>query len=227
MKKILLKQTAAVLALGALLGTTSAFAATETNATLNTSVKATADNLLNTTINVTSSSSVETGAQMEKATTTSTVTTNSSTRTSISLPINISLDTDLKNYENSIILKEDAVAKIDTTSSKDEITVEWKHEGKLFAFIPVTVTSETKVMANETAEAKVTTDMPWWSIFVSGVNDRSDEIDAKLEGSAAIKAYTDAKVSAQVRAQAVYEIVNELSADASLEAEANLKAQTN
>lgn len=226
MKKSLHKQSAILVTLGLLLLTTSALAAIEADVALNTTVKATGGTLVNTSVNVTSSSSVQSEAQIQKTTTSSTITSTADTRTSISLPVNISLDTDLKNYENSILLKEDAVAKINTTSQK-EISVEWKHEGKLFGFIPVTVTSKTIVVATETDDAKVTTDMPWWSIFVTGINNRSDEIDVKLEESNAIKAYTSTQASTQIRAQALYEIIKELSVDANVEAEANLEAQTN
>ena len=112
MKKSLHKQSAILVTLGLLLLTTSALAAIEADVALNTTVKATGSTLVNTSVNVTSSSSVQSEAQIQKTTTSSRITSTADTRTSISLPVNISLDTDLKNYENSILLKEDAVAKI-------------------------------------------------------------------------------------------------------------------
>lgn len=178
----------------------------------------------NANINITSTSTTNRQVSSSTGTTSNRAPTNTSTssRSSISLPVNISGSADLTSYENSIMVKEDSVAKINTTSD-EEVSVSWKHEGKLFAFIPVTVESETTVESSADNTANVTTRMPWWVVFVTNIDDRSNEIESNLEQSSVIKAYINAKTSLQAKAAAIYEIISELSinqeADITLEAE--------
>lgn len=101
--------------------------------------------------------------------------------------------------------------------SDGAVEVEYKHQGHLFGFIPVTLNSHTAVSADADGNAVVKVNMPWWSFLVSDASDIRSAIEASLSGDAELNA--NAKAGEHVK---LAEIV--LSALAKVKAGYNVKA---
>ncbi len=138
----------------------------------------------------------------------------------IASPVNITADADLKTYTTGVQTSEENVSDIDTDSS-DSVSVSWKNDAKLFGFISVKISSKTTVSAEQDNTVKVVTELPWWSIFVTGVNsDTWAQADMKIQQSSEVKANMKAQANASAKAHVVHAVVSQLSA----EARANAKA---
>lgn len=142
---------------------------------------------------------------------------------SVSLPSNISTAAQLQSYENNLMTNESEISEINTDED-DQVTVVWSQRGKLFALFPITVSTETSVEVNDDNTSKVSTEKPWWSVFVTDIADFSDEVKAKIESSNEVKAYANAKTNIQAKAQVIYAIVSELKANMQADVDVNTKA---
>ncbi len=131
----------------------------------------------------------------------------------VSLPKNISVATDLVNYEDSIMQNEDAVRYIDTSSNENRVSVWWKHSGTLFTFIPVSVLSRTTVSVSDTNTIHVTTQIPWWSIFVKDSGNVASQTESNLQQSEEIKTHMKPRATPEAKAHVVYAIVSTLASE--------------
>ena len=144
---------------------------------------------------------------------------------SIVVPANISARADLAEYEDSVMRSEQAVREIDTESNGNTVSVWWKHEGTLLAFIPVSVESRTTVTANDDNTIKVTTEMPWWSVFVKGAHQVLVQTETNLQQSEDIKTHMRAGASAVSKAHVVHAIVSELASETQAQAYLDMESK--
>ncbi|MDB5260422.1 MAG: hypothetical protein JWN37_653 [Candidatus Nomurabacteria bacterium] len=189
---------------------------TNSGANSNSSINANAN--INATVGHTSSSSDATSSG--SSTSGGSVMTTGSNSIMISAPLNISSDADFQTYSNSIMTNDSNVSSI-TASGDNGIVVEYKHPGKFLGFIPVTVTATTEVTSNSDNTVNVKTKLPWWAMFVSGVQSFKSNIETRLQNSSDLQASMNARASAAGKARAVYQIVS------GLNAEANANSTTN
>lgn len=101
------------------------------------------------------------------------------------------------------------------------VEVAYRHEARFLGFIPMKVTSHTKVKSDADGNVSVTVTLPWWSFLVGGVSKVEKEIETSL------KANAGAQVSNETRAQIVKAIVASLNAEAVASAQAEASAKAN
>jgi hypothetical protein len=128
-----------------------------------------------------------------------------------SVPMKVNSTKELEYYAYALKQKETAVADIDATTNTKAISVEWKHNGKLLAFIPVTITSKTTVEARDDNTLSIKTTLPWWNFFVADVTGVVTNADASLNESAEIKNNMKADTTAEAKAHVIHAIVSSLS----------------
>lgn len=107
------------------------------------------------------------------------------------------------------------------------VEVAYRHEARFLGFIPMKVTSHTKVKSDADGNISVTVKLPWWSFLVGGVSKVEKEIETSLQANAQIKANAGAQVSNETRAQIVKAIVASLNAEAVASAQAEASAKAN
>lgn len=208
----------------------SAIVYVDTNSVVNTTITTKASSTLKSNTSVNASTSLNTnlgsGSSTNYETSDSAMIKSgqiSGRNGSVSLPSNINTTAQLQSYQNNLMTSESAIEEINTDED-NQVTVVWDQRGKLFAIFPITVSTETTVEVNEVNISKVSTDKPWWSVFVTDIADTSAETKAKLESSNEVKAYANAKTNAQAKAQVIYAIVSELKANTEADVDLNMKA---
>lgn len=107
------------------------------------------------------------------------------------------------------------------------VEVAYRHEARFLGFIPMKITSHTKVKSDADGNVSVTVTLPWWSFLVGGVSKVEKEIETSLKANAEIKANAGAQVSNETRAQIVKAIVASLNAEAVASAQAEASAKAN
>jgi len=128
-------------------------------------------------------------------------------------------ETDASFEAHAKAVKEDnARVKAADVNADGAVEVTYAHRGKLFGFIPVTLTSKTTVASDTESGAKVVVQMPWWSFLVSGASKAKADIEAALNASTAIQVNAEAEASSASRARLADAIVASLDAFVELEA---------
>ncbi|MDO8523911.1 MAG: hypothetical protein Q7R74_01630, partial [bacterium] len=78
-------------------------------------------------------------------------------------------DPDFDLLVSTIKTENERVVAVDVDAD-GAVDVAYKHQGRLFGFIPVTVTSHTTITATTDGTVTAKVRLPWWSFFVSGVS---------------------------------------------------------
>ena len=94
----------------------------------------------------------------------------------------IKTSADLKTYVDAVVLNDEAIE--DVKVDKDTIEVKSKEQGKLFWFIPVTMTSNVIVkytLSDSTADtADVSVRLPWWHFLVKKFNNDPSAVQLEI-----------------------------------------------
>jgi hypothetical protein len=143
---------------------------------------------------------------------TSTTSGNMSDNADITFPVNVSSDAQLQTYTQNIMSADANIANINA-SEANQIIVQYKHPGKFLGIFPVHVTSQTTVSTNSDNTVNVKVKLPWWSMFVTGVEKSRANIETALQSSASLKSSLNAQAGIQGRAQAVYNVLAALRAN--------------
>ena len=132
-------------------------------------------------------------------------------------------DPDFDLYVKSVTSAEAQVSEVDVDED-GAVEVAYEHEGKLFGFIPVMVTSRTSVTAESNGQARVHARLPWWSFLVSGISGVQSGVETSLNAKEVIKTGS-AKASASIRIKLAEAIVSSLKeTDTAVKASYNVKA---
>jgi hypothetical protein len=175
----------------------------------------------NTSGTVSASTSIKTGTDVDMEDNGTVESTDESMM--ITNPVNIKADDDLKTYTSEVQTSEENVSEIDTDSS-DSVSVSWENDADLFGFIPVKIDSKTTVSAEADNTIKVVTKLPWWSMFVTGVNASTwAQSDMKLQESSEVKENMSPKANAAAKAHVVHAVVSRLSAETKANASTTAK----
>ena len=135
-------------------------------------------------------------------------------------------DPDFDLFAKSVTSAHAEVSAVDLDSD-GAVDVAYKHKGWFFGFIPVTVTSHTKVMTAVDGSAKAVVSLPWWSFFVSGVSEARSDAETRLNADATVMANASLQTDAAARVKLVDAMVTSLvQADAAVKASYDLKAGT-
>lgn len=109
------------------------------------------------------------------------------------------------------------------------IEVKYRHQAKLFGFVPVTVISRTAVFAESDGSVVVDTRLPWWAFLVRGASQIESEIEASVSAHSAVKAQSETRTAvsgeATITGVAFVEAVvsSVVSADTKLKASYDIK----
>jgi hypothetical protein len=128
----------------------------------------------------------------------------------VSLSSDVNNKGDLETFERTVLRTTPSVVSIDTESNAQAVSVTWRHNGKLFALIPITVQSKTTVESSEKEGMIVTVWKPWWSFFVTNIAYITDNTEVKLASSADLVNLTNISGSSKAKAQVIDIIIAEL-----------------
>jgi len=199
-----------------------------------------ADTSLNSNAN-TGSSSIDAGVNVNLgATSSSSSSTNSMTTegdSDLALKLNtsgvavrnssqVSSNDDLDIFSTNVTMEKEKVDEVRINSSGNDetkVAVVYKHKGKLFGFIPVTIKSTTAVMAKANADTAVESHLSWWSFLVTGENYNRKDIETEIRNNAIIMENAKADASASAKARVAEAIISEVDAYASAKAVATSK----
>lgn len=185
---------------------------TATNVDATVEVKGSSDSSMNSSAR--SNGSTNTGVQIHVEAKPVTYTA-STTGTEAS----VTNDADFSLFVKTVKTQDPRVSSIGT-SSDGTVNVAYKHDAKLFGFIPVEVTSYTSVNGN----GDVSVTMSWWSFLVSGASKIRSDVEALVKGNADVKANAIANASAQSKARLTEAIISSLDAHAAASVETNASA---
>lgn len=141
----------------------------------------------------------------------------------------VSSDEDLGVFSANLLHLRKSLAKVSIDSDSDESTevvVVYRHRGKLFGFIPVTVKSTTIVDTTSDGEVMVGSRLPWWSFLVAGENYAKEDLETRVKENATIKSSARASMSASSKAQLTEAVLAEIEAHAQSQTEAKLDTST-
>lgn len=133
----------------------------------------------------------------------------------------VNSDADLRVFSENMTAKNSNVSKIVISSEEDEeseVVVVYRHRGKLFGFIPVSLKSVTSVKAEANSSIEVNSGLSWWSFLVAGENYSGTELKSSIENNTTVKANMSADASAGARARVTEAVVTELRTNAMTEA---------
>jgi len=132
---------------------------------------------------------------------------------------------DLDVFSSNVTMEDEKVdeVRIDSTDNEAKVAVVYKHKGKLFGFIPVTIKSTTAVMAKANADTAVESHLSWWSFLVTGENYDRDAIETEIRNNAIIMENAKVDASASAKAKVAEAIISEVDSYASLSALASSK----
>lgn len=188
---------------------------------LNTSVKTDVN-----AVGVSASTAVNANTQTTAGATSSEVnTTTGELNVLINTPQNVTTSAELETYVDEVESSDDSVGDVEVEA--DRVSVEYKQKGKLFGFIPSTVSAEVIVNADGTVDVSY----PWYSFLVSlDKADTEESIKAQLETTIpAIIAQnnglsSNASVTADFSTQAQAQILNTLRYVINAQAQADAEA---
>lgn len=131
-------------------------------------------------------------------------------------------DEDLEIFSSNLSAEED-VAKVEIESDDDESEIEvvYKHRGRLFGFIPITLKSTTIVEAKSNSEIEVRAKMPWWAFLVAKKNYVKSELETKVKNNSTVKANASVNSSAEAKAKVAEAVIAEVAAHANAQAKVN------
>lgn len=134
-------------------------------------------------------------------------------------------ESDLDVFSSNISKKNSEVSKVETdsnTNGESEVEVIYKHKGKLFGFIPVTVKSKTVVDIKDDAKTEVHSTMSWWNFMVTGVDYEKNNIESRIKNNSKVQANAQINASAQAKAEIAEAIVAELNNETNVSGNASI-----
>lgn len=132
-------------------------------------------------------------------------------------------EADLEVFAHNFASQEEKVdsASAETTAdSKSHVEVVYKHKGKLFGVIPVTIKSTTVVVSGN-GEVEVDSSLPWWSFMVTDKNHAAAEVETRVKDNATILMSAELEANATVQAEIMEAIATELESHTSAHASIN------
>lgn len=137
--------------------------------------------------------------------------------------VTVTSDDDFDAHAETVTASHAEVQAVDVDAD-GSVDVAYKHQGWLFGFIPVMVTSHTKVVSDADGKAKAEVRLPWWSFLVSGVSKVQADTEAALNADAAVQANASMQTDTSARVKMLDAIISSLSSvDAKVKASWNLK----
>jgi hypothetical protein len=200
----------------------SLYGGTAVNITTGTGVSATVDANVYTGGNASSSS----GNTDSHTTAGVDVNVGGNGNTTVQSTADIAASAEFKAVADSAKASDERVQAVDL-NNEGAVDVAYRHDGKLFGFLPIKVTSHTLVKAQNDGTVSVQVKLPWWSFLVSGVSKVRSDLEASLQANAEVKADAMAEASASSRARLAQAIVASLMAYANGSADANASAGAN
>ena len=217
-------KTNAVFLATAILATTSVYAATMVNAAVNTKLetgsKATSTNSKATSavqLMIGNDVGMEDGTLDDDTMHTMSIGENDGV---VMLSASVKSDTDLDTFTTKLRAKNTDVEDINFKKGSEtngEVSVMYKHNGKLLWLFPVTVGSETTVYSDANSQAVVNTSLSWWSFLVSGVNYDKAKLESSIKNDETVKSNISVKASATAKAAIAESIVAQLQANSNME----------
>jgi len=124
---------------------------------------------------------------------------------------------DLDVFSSNVTKEDEKVdeVRIDSRDNETKVAVVYKHKGKLFGFIPVTIKSTTAVMAKANTDTAVESHLSWWSFLVTGENYDRDAIETEIRNNAIVLENAKVDASASAKAKVAEAIISEVDSYAS------------
>lgn len=138
----------------------------------------------------------------------------------------IESENDLEVFSSNVSATNENVAKVDIDTGAEgdsEVEVVHKHRGKLFGFIPVTITSTTKVTTKTDGSVEVESNLAPWSFLVTSVNYAKSELESRIRSNATVSANAHVNASARAKAEIAEAVVSEVEAHATAQAVAQIE----
>ncbi len=130
-------------------------------------------------------------------------------------------EADLEAFRHNLEADHEGIeeVRIDTDAEgSTEVEVRYRHSGKLFGFMPVTVRSTTLVTVNANGGVEVESNVPWWSLVVSSMDHAGSEIEDRIKDNPTVMTNAEAELSARAKAEIAEAVVAELQAHTTLQA---------
>jgi hypothetical protein len=137
----------------------------------------------------------------------------------------VNSEEDLEVFISNVAATEKAVSKVKIDSDNNgssQTKVVYRHKGKLFGFIPMTVKSTTVVETKTGGEVRVVFDKPWYAFLVVGENYAKADLESRIKNNPTIRANANANASASAKAEVVESIIAEVTANADANAQASV-----
>jgi len=148
--------------------------------------------------------------------------------TAVTSAVQMQSDVDFDVFRKNIQMSNKAVANIETNvagrgldTAAAHVSVAYKHSGRLFGFIPVTLISNTSVYTSEEGETDVQVRLPWWSAFVVKAHYAQTELETRIQNNATVSANAHADASAQAKAHVAEAMIAEIQAHIDAQASLN------
>lgn len=125
----------------------------------------------------------------------------------------VSSENDLNVYVKNIKVEDNYIkdVEIDSDDTKNiEFNVEYKHTGKLFGFISVSMNSDTTVTVNEDSKIEVKSKLPWWNFLVLQKRYDKSYIENKIMNDTYINAHAKVNISNEEKAGIVAAMVMDI-----------------
>ena len=120
---------------------------------------------------------------------------------------------DLEVFGENTTKRNSDVSKVVASSEGDEeakVVVVYKHRGRLFGFIPVTIKSVTSVEAEADNTLTVNSGLVWWGFLVAKENYSKADIESRIESNSTVKANMTLDASASAKAKVMEAVISEL-----------------
>lgn len=142
----------------------------------------------------------------------------------IMLSSQVNSEADLKVFSSNASTKNKSVVKININSKDDgesKVEVIYRHNGKLFGFIPITVRSTTILEVTANGETEIKTGKSWYAFLVTGENYTGADVKSRIKNDVIIKSNAKANASALEKAKIAEAIITELSTNAQIKVSTN------
>lgn len=127
---------------------------------------------------------------------------------------------DLEIFLANVLMENEAVAAVEFETSAEgsqAVEVVYKHYGRLFGLIPLTIKSTTIVSEDDESGVMVDSNVPWWSFLVAKKSYNQNKLETALINNPKITA--GFSVGALTRAEVAEAVIAEIRATVQTEAE--------
>ncbi len=132
-------------------------------------------------------------------------------------------ENDLEIFTKNHLQKNKNITEVQVANNvnqENNISVTYRHDAKLFGFIPTKVNSKTSVKAQADGSVKTDVAISWWAFFTTGKTVDRSKLQSNIEGNTRIKNNISANASAQAQAEIVEAITAEIEAHISTKIDA-------